>query len=83
MKNVIRQLIKIALDKAKESGELELSVLPDIIVEKPKEDKFGDFSTSVSMMLAKPEGKKPRDIADILCRHLQNRESQVASVNIA
>jgi arginyl-tRNA synthetase len=34
-------------------------------------------------MLAKPERKKPRDIADILCRHLQNGESQVASVNIA
>ena len=66
MKDVIRQLISIALDKAKENGELELSVLPDIVVEKPKEEKFGDFSTSVPMMLAKPERKKPLDIADIL-----------------
>ena len=71
MKNVIRQLISIALNKAKESGELELSIFPEIIVEKPKEEKFGDFSTSVPMMLAKPEGQKPRDIAGILCRHLQ------------
>ena len=83
MKNTIRQLIGNALNKAKESGELELSVVPEIIVEKPKEEKFGDFSTSVPMMLAKPERKKPRDIADILCRYLQNGEGQVVSVDIA
>ncbi len=35
------------------------------------------------MMLAKSERKKPRDIADILCRHLKNGESQIASVDIA
>ena len=83
MKKVIRQLISGALYKAKESGELELSVLPDIVVEKPKEEKFGDFSTSISMILAKPERKKPRDIAGILCRYLINGDSQVASINIA
>lgn len=83
MKNVIRQLISSALDKAKESGELELSVVPDIIVEKPKEEKLGDFSISLPMILAKSERKKPRDIADILCRHFQNGEGQVASVDIA
>jgi arginyl-tRNA synthetase len=83
MKNIIRQLISDALDKAAESGELELSILPEILVEKPKDEKFGDFSTSVSMMLAKSERKKPRDIADVLCRHLKNGDSQVSSVDIA
>ncbi len=83
MKNIIRQLISDALDKAAKSGELELSILPEILVEKPKDEKFGDFSTSVSMMLAKSERKKPRDIADVLCRHLKNGDSQVSSVDIA
>ncbi len=83
MKNIIRQLISDALDKAAESGELDLSILPEILVEKPKDEKFGDFSTSVSMMLAKSERKKPRDIADVLCRHLKNGDSQVSSVDIA
>ncbi len=83
MKKVIRQLISNALDKARKSGELELSAVPEILVEKPKDEKFGDFSTSLSMMLAKSERKKPRDIADILCRHLKNGESQIASVDIA
>ncbi len=83
MKNIIRKLISDALDKAAESGELDLSILPEILVEKPKDEKFGDFSTSVSMMLAKSERKKPRDIADILCCHLKNGDSQVSSVDIA
>ena len=83
MKSVIRQIISGALDKAKESGELELSMSPEIVVEKPKEEKFGDFSTSLSMVLAKSERKKPRDIAEILSRHLQNTENQVTSINIA
>ncbi len=83
MKNIIRKLISDALDKAAKSGELELSILPEILVEKPKDEKFGDFSTSVSMMLAKSERKKPRDIADVLCRHLKNGDSQVSSVDIA
>ena len=83
MKNIIRKLISDALDKAAKSGELKLSILPEILVEKPKDEKFGDFSTSVSMMLAKSERKKPRDIADVLCRHLKNGDSQVSSVDIA
>jgi arginyl-tRNA synthetase len=83
MKNIIRKLISDALDKAAKSGELELSILPEILVEKPKDEKFGDFSTSVSMMLAKSERKKPRDIADVLCRYLKNGDSQVSSVDIA
>ena len=83
MKNVIRQLISIALHKAKECGELDISVFPDIVVEKPKDERFGDFSTSVPMALSKSEKKKPRDIAVILCRFLVNEESQVSSVDIA
>ena len=81
MKNIIRQLIGSALDKAKEKGELDLSVYPEIVIEKPKEEKFGDFSTSVPMILSKAERKKPREIAEILCYYLQKGEGQVASVS--
>jgi len=55
MKNFVRKLINSALDNAKNGGDLELSVMPEIVVEKPKEEKFGDFSTSLAMSLAKSE----------------------------
>ena len=70
MKSVIRQLIISSLHKAKNCGDLELPIIPEIVVEKPKDDKFGDFSTSLPMMLAKPEKMKPHEIAKILSKYL-------------
>lgn len=83
MKNFVRQLISSALDHAKKNGDLELSVMSEIVVEKPKEEKFGDFSTSLAMGLAKSERKKPYEIAEILSRHLLCNEDNIASVKIA
>jgi len=83
MKNFVRQLISNALDHAKKNGDLELSVMSEIVVEKPKEEKFGDFSTSLAMGLAKSERKKPYEIAEILSRHLLCNEDNIASVKIA
>ena len=83
MKNFVRKLINSALDNAKNDGYLELSVVPEVVVEKPKEEKFGDFSTSLAMGLAKSERKKPYEIAEILSRHLQCNEDNIASVKIA
>ena len=83
MKNVIHQLIASALGQAKKNGELQLLVTPEIVIEKPKEEKFGDFSTSLAMVLAKSEEKKPHEIAKILSRHLQFNDNDVTSVKIA
>ena len=83
MKNFIRQLISSALVHAKTKGDLDLSVMPEIVIEKPKEDKFGDFSTTLALGLAKSEKKKPYEIAEILSHHLQCDENSIASVNIA
>jgi len=83
MKNFVRKLINSALDNAKNDGDLELSVMPEIVVEKPKEEKFGDFSTSLAMSLAKSERRKPYEIAEILSRHLQCSDDNISSVTIA
>jgi arginyl-tRNA synthetase len=83
MKHFVRKLINSALDRAKNNGDLELSVMPEVVVEKPKEEKFGDFSTSVAMGLSKSERRKPYEVAEILSRHLQSSEENIASVKIA
>ena len=83
MKHFVRKLINSALDQAKNKGDLELSVMPEVVVEKPKEEKFGDFSTSLAMGLSKSERKKPYEVAEILSRHLQSSEEYIASVTIA
>ena len=83
MKNFIRQLISSALFNAKKNGDLDVSIIPEIVVEIPREGKFGDFSTTLALGLAKSEKKKPYEIAKILSHHLQCDENSIASVKIA
>jgi arginyl-tRNA synthetase len=71
MKHIIREMISQALQTAKRDGELTLEVLPDIVVEEPKDSQFGDFSTAVALSLAKSERKKPKDIAEKIKSRLQ------------
>ncbi len=78
MKTEIKQIINDALEKAQQAGELELATFPEIVVEKPKDEKMGDFSTNVAMTMAKSERKSPKVIAESVTRYLKNGElSQV------
>ncbi|MBC8286618.1 MAG: arginine--tRNA ligase [Nitrospinae bacterium] len=80
MKTAIKQIIHDALEKARQAGELELSSFPEIVVEKPKDEKMGDFSTNIAMTLARSERKSPKVIAESVARHLENGELSQAVV---
>jgi len=69
------------LEAAQAAGELDLSSAPQIVVEKPKEEKLGDFSTNLAMVVAKQARKNPREVAEIICRHLVG--GSVASAEVA
>ena len=78
MKTTIQIIIHDALEKARQAGELELSPFPEIVVEKPKDEKMGDFSTNIAMTLARSERKNPKMIAESVVRYLKNGDlSQV------
>ena len=83
MKHVIQQLVRDALAHAKQNGELEMAVEPEIVIEKPKDSKMGDFSTNLAMILAKPERKNPKVIAEVIGRYLKNGSEQVEDVEMA
>jgi arginyl-tRNA synthetase len=53
-----------------------------IAVEPPREASHGDVTTNAAMLLAKPVGKKPRDIAQALAERLKTLEF-VADTEIA
>ena len=80
MKTAIKQIIHDALEKAQQAGELELSSFPDIVVEKPKDEKMGDFSTNIAMTLARSERKNPKTIAECVTRHLRSSDLSKAEV---
>jgi len=83
MRETVTQLIADALQTAKEEGKLTLETPPAIVVEEPKDEKMGDFATTVAMTLAKSERKNPRVIAETICGGIQSGSSLVESVEIA
>ena len=80
MKTEIKKIIHDALEKAQEAGDLELSPFPDIVVENPKDEKMGDFSTNVAMTMAKSERKKPKIIAESVARYLKNGDLSLVEI---
>jgi len=57
--------------------------LKDFHFDKPKEEKFGDLSTNVAMLLAKDLKLPPRKIADEIISKLEYDKSLISKVDIA
>lgn len=53
-----------------------------IVVEQPKDPSHGDFATNAAMVLAKPAGKNPREIATKLQEALSSND-MVESIDVA
>jgi arginyl-tRNA synthetase len=56
--------------------------LSRIVVEPPRDAAHGDLATNAAMVLAKPLGLKPRDLAEAIAGRLRDDEA-VASVEVA
>jgi len=82
MKDTIRQLIQQALSQLVTEGVLPEGLTPAIQVENAKDKKNGDFASNIAMMLAKPAGLKPRDLAEKIVAALPADE-QITKVDIA
>nr|WP_315404984.1 arginine--tRNA ligase [uncultured Pseudomonas sp.] len=82
MKDTIRQLIQQALTQLVNDGVLPDGLTPAIQVENARDKTHGDFASNIAMMLAKPAGLKPRDLAEKLIAALP-ADPQVSKVEIA
>uniref|UniRef100_UPI004049524C arginine--tRNA ligase n=1 Tax=Candidatus Planktophila sp. TaxID=2175601 RepID=UPI004049524C len=74
--------IQGAISRAIERGELIGEVPAVIPLERPKNRDHGDYASSIALQLAKPAGKSPREVADLLKKDLEILP-EVAAVNIA
>lgn len=82
MKDAIRQLIQQALDRLVTDGVLPAGLTPAIQVDNTRDKTHGDFASNIAMMLAKPAGMKPRDLAQKLIDALPG-DAQISKVEIA
>jgi arginyl-tRNA synthetase len=83
MKEIVKNLIADALKRAKSEGVLSLESAPDIVIEEPKDEKLGDFATTLAMQLARPEKKNPKLIAEIICGFLNDGVDLIDSAEVA
>ena len=82
MKNNIEDLISQAVNKLQQQGMLDASLQPKIQVTRTRDVAHGDFASNIAMMLAKPAGRNPRELAQALIDALPDNE-HVHKVEIA
>ncbi|KQI68479.1 arginyl-tRNA synthetase [Loktanella sp. 3ANDIMAR09] len=79
----IRTLVIDALADLVRDGVLPDGLSTDAVtVEPPRDPGHGDMATNAAMVLAKPAGLKPRDIADALSARLV-ADDRIASADVA
>ena len=82
MKPQIAELLSAAVTSLKTQGTLPAELEPRIQIENTRDKAHGDLATNLAMMLAKPAGKNPRELAQLLVDALPEN-NLVAKVEIA
>lgn len=82
MKHEIQTLLTQATTSLKNNGVIPADFTPDIQLSRTKDRSHGDFACNLAMMLAKPAGKNPREIAQLLIDALP-KHGQIDRVEIA
>ena len=79
----IRTLIIATLENMVAQGALPADLnMNAITAEPPRDAAHGDMATNAAMVLAKPAGMKPRDIADVLAAQLA-QDPRITSAEVA
>ena len=74
-------LLRAELVRAARSIGAPESVEP--VIERPRDPSFGDWATSLAMVLAKPLRRKPRDIAQALVERVDFVRAGISAADIA
>jgi arginyl-tRNA synthetase len=74
--------VRAAVAAAVEAGELVVAVPAEVAVERPRVKEHGDYATSIALQLAKPAGRPPREVAELLAAHLR-RVPGIDGVDVA
>ena len=76
----IRNLVEEAVRELHLRGVVKGSTTP--LVTRARSEEHGDFTTNYAMVAAKAEGRKPRELAELLARELE-RHPDIAEVQVA
>jgi arginyl-tRNA synthetase len=74
--------VRACVADAVEAGELAVDVPAEVAVERPRVKEHGDYATTIALQLAKPAGRPPREVAELLAGRLRAVDG-VAAVDVA
>ena len=78
----LENAIKAAISRAIDAGLLTGQAPEAIKLERPKDRDHGDYASSIALQLAKPAGKNPREVAQIIADQL-NGVADISKIEIA
>lgn len=74
----VKQTLVEEIQKSIQKAQLaEVNEIPEIKIEIPKDNKNGDYSTNIAMVLTKIAKRNPREIAQAIVDHLDTTAAQV------
>jgi arginyl-tRNA synthetase len=71
-----------AIRAAVDAGELAVAAPDSVVIERPKNRDHGDYATNAALQLAKPAGRPPREVAEIIAARLRDA-AEIDAVDIA
>jgi arginyl-tRNA synthetase len=78
----LRDVVRAAVTAVVDRGALAVAVPDEVVVERPKNPEHGDYATNVALRLAKPAGRPPREVAELVAEQLRTDEG-IARVDVA
>ena len=75
MKDHIAELINAALDTLIDNGSLPADIQRRVNIDRTKDKSHGDLASNIALTLAKPAGKPPRDVAQLIIDALPASDS--------
>ena len=61
-----------AIRAAVDAGELAVTAPDNVVIERPKNRDHGDYATNAALQLAKPAGRPPREVAEVIAARLRD-----------
>ena len=83
IKDRIAELVQAALKSAVAAGALEISEMPPIELEAPRNKAFGDYSTNVALALAGQVKMPPHEVARRVIEHLEADGDLIEKAEVA
>ncbi|MCW2699457.1 MAG: arginyl-tRNA synthetase [Blastococcus sp.] len=78
----LQDVVRTAVAAVAGRGELPVDVPGEVVIDRPKNPEHGDYATNMALRLAKPAGRPPREVAELLAVELRAQPG-IAAVDVA